>query len=105
MAAPDHEQHTAEAQVDEADEDLHRLWAAGSGSARQAGPPPHRPLPAAEDANGQRLGNNPRFPSFERHRYNHQKKTVLRRKASVPQPAGPTLLFPRLYEFASCSVL
>ena len=73
VAAADHEQHAAEAQVDEADEDLDRLRGAGGGSARRAGRAPHRPLPAAEEsvagpcalaANRRRLGNKLKIPFF-----------------------------------------
>lgn len=39
VAVADHEQHAAEAQVDEADEDLDRLRGAGGRSARRAGRP------------------------------------------------------------------
>lgn len=46
VAAADHEQHAAEAQVDEADEDLDRLREA---EAAQPGAP-HRPLPAPEES-------------------------------------------------------
>lgn len=43
MAAADHEQHAAEAQVDEADEDLDRLREAGGCSAGGSTPPPAGP--------------------------------------------------------------
>lgn len=74
VAVADHEQHAAEAQVDEANKDLDRLQGAGGGSARRARRAPHRPLPASEEsvvglcapsANCQRLGNKPRFCSLE----------------------------------------
>lgn len=74
VAAADHEQHAAEAQVDKADENLDGLRGADGGSARRARRAPHRPLPAAEESvagpcspalNPQRLGNELRFPSFK----------------------------------------
>ena len=50
MAAADHEQHAAKAQVDKADENLDGLRGADGGSARLARRAPHRPLPAAEES-------------------------------------------------------
>lgn len=66
MAAADHEQHAAEAQVDEANEDLDGLQGAGGVSARRAGGLHTAACRPRRKARTPRLlGNKLRLYSFE----------------------------------------
>lgn len=74
VAVADHEQHAAEAQVDEADEDLHGLRSSGRLS-QAGGAAPHRPLAApsraCSPASGPRRGNHQPHLLRRHHPNNH----------------------------------
>lgn len=59
VASSNHKQDTAEAKVDEADQDLHSLWEAEKAQATDLGPRAlHRPLPSCRPGFPQLLGKD-----------------------------------------------
>lgn len=88
VPAANHEQHAAKAQVDEADEDLHRLREAPRLSA--AGPVPHRPLPAPPSSSLLATGKETQILFFRGDIITATNKDTFKEKASSPQPTVPT---------------